>query len=123
MKGKKKILVLLIIFIFLGIGLFCLYEFILNPLDEIGYRCQTPYNQSKYRFVTGGEIDILKNSCFVADCCMHTASFRTKMSYEELKIKAQELEKQIKEKYPDKNAKVNIKDGKFFRTYSIFYEK
>lgn len=87
------------------------------------YRCRTPYNQKKYTFITGGEIEILENSCFVADCCMHTANFRTKMSYEELELKAKELENKIREKYPDKNARVNITNGKFYREYSIFYEK
>lgn len=54
---------------------------------------------------------------------MHTANFRTKMSYEELELKAKELENKIREKYPDKNARVNITNGKFYREYSIFYEK
>ena len=112
-----------IIIILLIIGFLCLYEFVINPTDDLGHRCKTPYNQSKYTFVTGGEIEILNNSCFVADCCMHTANFRVKMSYEELEIRAKELENQIREKYPDKNAKVNIKHGKFYREYSIFYQK
>lgn len=118
---KKKVIIVAIVVVVL-IGVFCLYNYLLNPLDEVGYRCQTLYNQKKHKLITGEEIDILDNSCFVADCCMYTSMFRTKMSYEELKEKARKLEKNLNEKYPKKKIRVNTGDGKLYRTYSIFYE-
>lgn len=119
---KKKVFIF-VTFLMIGlVGGFCLYNYVINPQDEVGYRCQTPYNQSKHKLVTGEEIDILGSSCFVADCCMYTSTFRTKISFEELKEKAANLEKQLNEKYPNKKIKVNCKDGKRYREYSIFYE-
>lgn len=120
---KKKLFILSIIAIILIFCSIFFYNYFLNPLDEVGYRCQTGYNQSKHTLATGEEIDILVNSCFVADCCMYTSSFRTKMPYEELKTKAEELEIQLNKDYPNKGIKVTIQDGNLYREYTISYQK
>lgn len=119
---KKKPIIIIAIIVLVLIGGFCLYNYVINPLDETGYRCQTWYNISKHKLVTGEEIEVLEGSCFVADCCMYTSTFRTKMSYEELKKKASELEKELNENYPNKKFKITSSDGKLYREYTIFYE-
>jgi len=124
---SKAIKIIIIIIILLVITFFCLYEYVINPLNETGYRCTTFYNLNHYDLIGLGNMEILENSCFVADCCDHTYMFRVKMDYDQLQIKAKELEeklqKEIKEKYPNQNIelKVNISKGLFYNEYSIFY--
>ena len=70
---KNKIIIGVLVLLFMG-----LYEWILNTSDEFGYRCQTFYNLSKYKLIAGGEIDIIKNSCFVEEVVIIQLSLEQK---------------------------------------------
>ena len=62
-KHLKIISVFAVLLIFTVIYLF--YNFIMNPKDELGNRCQTLYNQSQYKLITGDVIAVPENSRFV----------------------------------------------------------
>lgn len=122
---KKKFIILISICLIIFIIFVIFYHLVINPIDDLGMRCQTFYNRSEHYLPLIGNVQILENSCFVSDCCEYTSNFRTKMEYEELKIKAKDLENKLNNQFKDKNlnynVEVNAKDGKFFREYSIFY--
>ena len=118
-KHIKIISVLVVIMIFIVIYL--LYNFIINPRDELGNRCQTLYNQSQYKLATGDIIDIPQNSCFVSECCSHVATFRTKINEEDLKKQLDELEQKLNATYANLDFKISYKKHKLYNSYSITY--
>ena len=118
-KHIKIISILVVIIIFIVIYL--LYNFIINPKDEFGSRCQTLYNQSQYKLITGDTIDIPESSCFVSECCSYVATFRTKMNEEDLKKQLAELEQELNATYTNLDFKTSSKKHKLYNSYTITY--
>ena len=103
------------------IFMYCIYNFVLNPRDLLGNRCQTLYNQNQYKLVTGDVIDIPNNSCFVSECCQHVAFFRSKKNIEELQNELDDLEKELNTKYSDLEFETSVTEEKFFNVFTINY--
>lgn len=93
----------------------------MNPKDELGNRCQTLYNQSQYKLITGDVIAIPENSCFVSECCSYVATFRSKMKSENLKKQLDELEANLKDTYENLDFKISMNEHNLYNSYSITY--
>lgn len=117
---SKKFLIFTILLI-LVLGIYLIYDFIINPKDEFGNRCQILYNQSQYELFTKDIIDISKKSCFVSECCSHAAIFRSKKDYNELKEELEELEKKLNFAYPKLKFEISVEHHSFYNSYIIKY--
>ena len=119
-NGWKQGAVIISISILL-VSIYLVYNFIINPRDEFGNRCQTLYNQKQYELVTKDKIDIPEKSCFVSECCSHVATFRSKKNYESLTKELENLEKSLNSVYSNLEFEINVTQHDFYNTYIIKY--
>lgn len=121
-NGWKQRTIIISILILL-VSIYLVYNFIINPRDELGNRCQTLYNQKQYELVTKDKIDIPEKSCFVSECCSHVATFRSKKDYESLTKELENLEKSLNSVYSDLEFEIKVTQHDFYNTYIIKYHK
>ena len=122
LKEHKRLVYVILIILILCI-IYLIYNFIINPRNELGNRCETSYNQSTYKLVSGELIEIPNNSCFVSECCSHTATFRSKKKIEDLKNELATLEEELNTKYPDMEFNITVSEHNFYNEYYITYSK